>query len=172
MKPMTLFLLDPPPGDVEAGLSEGRVAAVFTSAEKRQAARLAFAAKAGELVDLDAGNLRPFMRASCALPQTGDRARGALIDAALAFVGVPRTVVVTSEDLFGIVTDALRRGPRSPRALKFKGWSEARREDLARLGFSNVAVVGAPPEGPGTGLGAGGAAAAGPFGGCTFHAWR
>lgn len=175
MKPMTLFLLDPSPEEVEGGLSEGRVAAVFTDAEKRQAVRTAFAAKAkaGELIDLGADNLRPFAPTLRMASPPGERKPRVLAGAALALLGVPRTVVVTSEHLFGVVADALRQEARAPRSLRFKGWPEGRRQDLLRLGYGNVAVVGAaPPDGGGAGPGATPARAADPFEGCTFHAWR
>ncbi len=182
MKPMTLFLLDPPPGDVEAGLSEGRVAAVFTSAEKRQAVCGGFEGKvnSGELIALGAEKLRPFAR-ECRTATADAEVQGALVDAALAFFGVPTTVVITSEALFRVVTDALRREPRLPRALRFKGWPDGRRQDLLNLGFGNVAAIGAPPGGTSVGGGVSvgdidartsRAGAAYPFEGCTFHAWR
>lgn len=184
MKPMTLFLLDPSPEDVESGLSEGRVAAVFTDSEKRKAVRTAFAAKAkaGELIDLGADNLQPFVPDRPATPLAAERGPRMLAGAALALLGVPRTVVVTSEHLFGAVADALRQEARTPRSLRFKGWPEGRKQDLLRLGFNNVAVVGAPsgdrcaePGASATaGIGATPAstAATDPFEGCTFHAWR
>lgn len=177
MKPMTLFLLDPSPEEVEGGLSEGRVAAVFTDAEKRQAVRTAFAAKAkaGEMIDLGVDNLRLFARACRVASLPGERKPRMLAGAALTLLGVPRTVVVTSEHLFGAVTDALRQEARMPRSLRFKGWPEGRRHDLLRLGYGNVAVVGAAlPSGCGLGPASTPArtAAADPFEGCTFHAWR
>lgn len=177
MKPMMLFLFDPSPGEVEGGLSEGRVAAVFADAEKRQAVRTAFAAKAkaGELIDLGADNLRPFAQACHVAPQPGERKPRMLAGAALALLGVPRTVVVTSEHLFGVVADALRQEARTPRSLRFKGWPEGRRHDLLRLGYGNVAVVGAAPPGgggPRPGSTPANTAAADPFEGCAFHAWR
>ena len=178
MKPMTLFLLDPSPEEVEGGLSEGRVAAVFTDAERRKAVRTAFAAKAktGELIDLGADNLQPFARPPrAAASALGDRRPLMLADAALALLGVPDTVVVTSEHLFGLVADALRQEARTPRSLRFKGWPEGRKQDLLRLGYGNVAVVGASPASggaPGPGTAHARTAAADPFEGCAFHAWR
>jgi hypothetical protein len=185
MKPMTLFLLDPSPDDVGEGLANGRVAAVFTSAEKRQAVRRMFAEKArsDELVDLDPEKLRPFARDPCAAAPDGARAARMLVDATLAFLGVPAVVAVTSDQLFGVVADALRQEARPPRSIRFKGWPEGRKQDLLRLGFSNVAVVRAPDGGHEAGPGGSAAAeargaeadlpeTADPFEGCTFHAWR